>query len=164
MTEFNPERHQIETASALEVVSEAGAVDVYAAYVGWTCTKRRSRWPWRSRGEASRVSRRDRQQAQERWRSSWPSSARLGGGLLLFCYEAGPCGYVLYRQILACGHDCQVVAPSRIPKSAGGADQDRPTRCLEAGAAAAFGGSDGGVGAGSGAGARCAISAAPVTT
>ena len=34
------------------------------------------------------------------------------GQLLLFCYEAGPCGYVLYRQLLSLGHDCQVVAPS----------------------------------------------------
>ena len=28
-------------------------------------------------------------------------------------------GYVLYRQLIASGHDCQVVAPSRIPKAAG---------------------------------------------
>ena len=34
---------------------------------------------------------------------------------LLFCYEAGPCGYVLYRQLLELGHHCMVVAPSRIP-------------------------------------------------
>jgi transposase len=46
-------------------------------------------------------------------------SEAYGGELLQFCYEAGPCGYVLYRQILACGHDCQVVAPSRIPKTPG---------------------------------------------
>jgi transposase len=41
------------------------------------------------------------------------------GGLILFCYEAGPCGYELYRQILGFGHECQVVAPSLIPKKAG---------------------------------------------
>ena len=34
-------------------------------------------------------------------------------------YEAGPCGYGLYRQLLALGHDCQVVAPSLIPKKPG---------------------------------------------
>lgn len=39
--------------------------------------------------------------------------------LLLFCYEAGPCGYVLYRQLLDLGHHCMVVAPSRIPKIPG---------------------------------------------
>ena len=42
-----------------------------------------------------------------------------GGEVLLFCYEAGPCGYGLYRQLLEAGHDCQVVAPSLIPKKAG---------------------------------------------
>jgi len=44
-------------------------------------------------------------------------SEAYAGAVLQFCYEAGPCGYVLYRQILACGHDCQVVAPWRIPRT-----------------------------------------------
>jgi transposase len=35
------------------------------------------------------------------------------------CYEAGPTGYGLYRQILALGHDCMVVAPSLIPRRPG---------------------------------------------
>ena len=43
----------------------------------------------------------------------------LHGEVLLFCYEAGPCGYGLYRQIVDLGHDCQVVAPSLIPKKPG---------------------------------------------
>jgi transposase len=43
----------------------------------------------------------------------------FGGALLLFCYEAGPCGYGLYRQLTEAGHDCQVVAPSLIPKKPG---------------------------------------------
>jgi transposase len=43
----------------------------------------------------------------------------FGGTLLLFCYEAGPCGYGLYRQLIGAGHECQVVAPSLIPKKAG---------------------------------------------
>jgi len=30
---------------------------------------------------------------------------------LTFCYEAGPTGYGLYRQIKALGHECVVVAP-----------------------------------------------------
>ena len=46
-------------------------------------------------------------------------SERFGGELLLFCYEAGPCGYGLYRQLIAAGQDCQVVAPSLIPKKPG---------------------------------------------
>jgi transposase len=39
---------------------------------------------------------------------------------LAFCYEAGPTGYGLYRQIRALGHDCQVVAPSMVPVRPGG--------------------------------------------
>lgn len=41
------------------------------------------------------------------------------GAKLHFCYEAGPTGYDLYRQINALGHECQVVAPSLIPKRPG---------------------------------------------
>src|SRR4051795_13614020 len=40
-------------------------------------------------------------------------------GRLLFCYEAGPTGYGLQRQISALGHDCAVIAPSLIPKRPG---------------------------------------------
>ena len=39
---------------------------------------------------------------------------------LTFCYEAGPTGYGLYRQIRALGHECQVVAPSMVPVRPGG--------------------------------------------
>lgn len=46
---------------------------------------------------------------------------RLGrrGERLHFCYEAGPCGYGLYRLLSGLGHDCTVVAPSLIPKKPG---------------------------------------------
>ena len=46
---------------------------------------------------------------------------KLGGdGMKLrFCYEAGPCGYVIHRRLTARGHECVVVAPSLIPKRAG---------------------------------------------
>jgi transposase len=36
-----------------------------------------------------------------------------------FCYEAGPTGYELHRQIKVLGHECIVVAPSLIPKKPG---------------------------------------------
>ncbi len=42
-----------------------------------------------------------------------------GGDSVLFCYEAGPLGYTLCRRIMAEGCDCQVVAPSLIPKKPG---------------------------------------------
>src|ERR1700682_1710495 len=38
---------------------------------------------------------------------------------LTFCYEAGPTGYGLHRQIKSLGHQCVVVAPSLIPKRPG---------------------------------------------
>jgi transposase len=38
---------------------------------------------------------------------------------LHFCYEAGPTGYGLYRQLRELSHDCVVVAPSLIPKKPG---------------------------------------------
>jgi transposase len=38
---------------------------------------------------------------------------------LVFVYEAGPCGYWLYRYLSKKGHACWVVAPSLIPKKAG---------------------------------------------
>jgi transposase len=38
---------------------------------------------------------------------------------LTFCYEAGPTGYGLYRQLTELGHDCIVAAPSLIPSKPG---------------------------------------------
>ena len=38
---------------------------------------------------------------------------------LAFCYEAGPTGYGLYRQITGLGQACSVAAPSLIPKKPG---------------------------------------------
>ena len=40
-------------------------------------------------------------------------------GPLHFVYEAGPCGYQIYRHLTAQGFDCSVVAPSRVPKQSG---------------------------------------------
>jgi transposase len=38
---------------------------------------------------------------------------------VVFVYEAGPCGYWLYRYLTKKGHHCWVVAPSLIPQKAG---------------------------------------------
>ena len=46
--------------------------------------------------------------------------ARLGPAKQLkACYEAGPCGYVLYWQLTALGVACEVVAPTLVPVKAG---------------------------------------------
>jgi hypothetical protein len=34
---------------------------------------------------------------------------------LAVCYEAGPCGYVLYWQLTELGVRCEVVAPTLVP-------------------------------------------------
>lgn len=56
-------------------------------------------------------------------RNTRPSVHKLIHGLqgrngeaLSFAYEAGPCGYGVYREITGTGHDCQVVAPGLIPR------------------------------------------------
>ena len=41
------------------------------------------------------------------------------GEVVSLCYEAGPCGYGVYREIIETGHHCEVVAPSLIPRRAG---------------------------------------------
>jgi transposase len=48
-------------------------------------------------------------------------TAKLAGKnrALRFCYEAGPCGYGIQRQLSAIGHECAVVAPSLIPRKPG---------------------------------------------
>lgn len=43
----------------------------------------------------------------------------VAGRRLRFCYEAGPCGYGVYRHLRGLGHDCVVVAPSLIPRRPG---------------------------------------------
>jgi transposase len=41
------------------------------------------------------------------------------GTELRFVYEAGPCGYQIYRHLRAQGLQCDVVAPSMVPKRSG---------------------------------------------
>jgi len=44
---------------------------------------------------------------------------RRPGKPLAFCYEAGPCGYGVHRQLTSLGHRWDVVAPSLIPMKSG---------------------------------------------
>lgn len=41
------------------------------------------------------------------------------GNELRFCYEAGPRGYGVQRQLSGMGHQCAVVAPSLVPRKPG---------------------------------------------
>jgi transposase len=53
------------------------------------------------------------------------------GKALVFVYEAGPCGFVIYRFLRARGHECWVVAPSLTPRQ--GSDRIKTDRrdCLK---------------------------------
>lgn len=44
---------------------------------------------------------------------------KIKSGGLFFCYEAGPCGFGIHRQLIELGWDSMVVATSLIPKKAG---------------------------------------------
>lgn len=50
---------------------------------------------------------------------------------VIFCYEAGPCGYGLYRQITASGASCFVIAPSLIPTKPGERIKTDKRDCLK---------------------------------
>ena len=117
MTQFNAESASIHTVGApVEPVQPT----VHTAYVGLDVHKETIAIavaePGRQEpvyeGEIPNTPKRVERKIQQ-------LSERYGGGLLQFVYEAGPCGYGLYRQLLASGHDVQVVAPSRIPKAPG---------------------------------------------
>jgi len=120
MSKFNPERYGIETASALESVINVHRQEPHAAYVGLDVHKETIAVAVAEPGRAEPVYRGEiANKAKNIEKLIGKLSEAYDGGLLQFCYEAGACGYVLYRQILACGHDCQVVAPSRIPRTPG---------------------------------------------
>jgi len=65
---------------------------------------------------------------------------QIGGSAgLKVCYEAGPTGYALYWQLTKMGVDCEVVAPSLIPRKPGDKiktdrrDAEKLAECLQSG-------------------------------
>jgi len=120
MREFNAEEIRLETASALETIREATEEARYPAYIGLDVHKetivvavaRAGREAPESRSEIANKPKRVAKLVER-------LNQEFEGEVLLFCYEAGPCGYGIYRQLLGLGHDCQVVAPSLIPKKPG---------------------------------------------
>src|SRR5262249_53446724 len=70
-----------------------------------------------------------------------PSGSKLAAKLsrqyerLHFCYEAGPAGYRLHRQLTDLGHVCDVVAPTMSPKRSG--DRVKTNRLRDLGQVAA---------------------------
>ncbi len=120
MKEFNAQAIGLETASALETVWQFRAVRDYPAYIGLDVHKETivvgvAEPGWGEPMDRGKIANKPKAVAKLVDRLS----REYGGELLLFCYEAGPCGYGLYRQLVGLGHDCQVVAPSQIPRKPG---------------------------------------------
>ena len=119
MNKFNPKTDRIETASSKVTGFDVRALK-YAAHVGMDVHKDTIAVAVAERGRGEPVY---RGEIANKPKTVGKLLERLGEGyggeLIEFCYEAGPCGYGLYRQILAAGHTCHVVAPSQIPKAPG---------------------------------------------
>lgn len=52
------------------------------------------------------------------------------GATLRFVYEAGPCGYGIYRHLNGNGLDCTVIAPSKIPRQSGNRLKNDKRDCM----------------------------------
>ncbi len=52
------------------------------------------------------------------------------GAILKFVYEAGPCGYAIYRYLKSNDMDCVVIAPSKIPLQSGDRLKNDKRDCL----------------------------------
>ena len=117
MSKCIAEQAREQTAAAMEAVSGGGR---YGAFIGLVVHKETiavavslpGRDEPQYRGEIKHEPK-----ALKRWLDRL--NDEFGGAVLLFCYEAGPCGYGLYRLLIEAGHDCHVVAPSLIPKKPG---------------------------------------------
>lgn len=120
MKEFSNNATLVETASSVIAMKAGQRAVRYTAYIGLDVHKDSIAvavaWDGRSepesRGEVANT-------PKTIGKLIHRLSEEANGGVLLFCYEAGPCGYGIYRQIIATGHDCQVVAPSLIPRKPG---------------------------------------------
>jgi len=118
MKQFNQKVIEIETVTALNTIQRA--LFEHPAYIGLdthsktiaVSVAKAGRDDPESRGEIANQPKAVAKLVER-------LSQEFGGEVLLFCYEAGPCGYSIYRQIIALGHDCQVIAPSLVPNRPG---------------------------------------------
>lgn len=120
MKEFTPELIEVKNDSTLNLIFNHKNLEDYCAYIGLDVHK-----------ETIAIAVATRGRGKVSYRNEIPNRPKnikkivdklikeFDGELLLFSYEAGPCGYDVYHQLIALGVDCEVVAPSLIPKKAG---------------------------------------------
>lgn len=114
MKEFS-EQFEVQSMASAAVLMQARTVEpTHACYVGLDVHKDTIAvalaWPGRAAPEyLGEISNTPKAVAKLATRLS----QQTHGEVMLWCYEAGPCGYVLHRQLLDLGQDCEVVAPPR---------------------------------------------------
>ena len=98
---------------------ETGHGAAVSSMSAWMCTKTQSRWRLPGAGKRGRL--REYGKIANTPAALRTLAAKLAGHgwRLRFCYEAGPCGYGVKRQLSEAGHECVVVAPSFIPRKPG---------------------------------------------
>lgn len=119
MKQFNPKTDHIESETALALLqSQQKVIKQYSLYIGLDVHK-----------DTIAVSLASIDGSKPRYYGEIVNTHKAieklmkklnpDGEVFGICYEAGPCGYVLYRQLTQMGHDCIVVAPSLIPMKPG---------------------------------------------
>ena len=120
MKQFTADLEEVKSHSALNLILDHKNLDDYCAYIGLDVHKETIAVAVATRGRG-KVSYRN--EIPNRPKSIKKMVDKLNeefhGELLLFSYEAGPCGYDVYHQLITLGQDCEVVAPLLIPKKAG---------------------------------------------
>jgi transposase len=122
MKQFTPEQVTIESASSLNLLNQDRhrEGDHYAAYVGLDVHKKTIAVAIAYRGRGKPVSRAEIVNTPKAVRKLVALlNQEFGGEILLYSDEAGPCGYDLYHQLTALGQECEIVAPSLIPRKPG---------------------------------------------
>ncbi len=120
MSKFTGVKARVETCASWEAMKGLPGAERYSLYVGLDVHKDTIAVAVAPAGGGEAVYRGEMAHSAKAVKKLVGQLYELtGGGLLGFCYEAGPCGYGLYRQLLGLGVDCAVVAPSRIPRAPG---------------------------------------------
>lgn len=120
MQEFTPELAKVESLSALNLLEQHRDNDDYAAYIGLDVHKKTIAVAVAYRGRGKAISRAEIVNTPKAIKKLVAQiNQEFGGELVLYSYEAGPCGYDLYHQLIAMNQECEVVAPSLIPRKPG---------------------------------------------